>query len=290
LAYIFSGNEIFFKLDGGFLMKKLPLFGLLLLLGAIFVVTGCGPSPTTSPSTTTVSAIPPVPVEIISVAGPMPQYIDGKPVYNPGGPVVEITLKNVTGVPFVSLNATLKTNRDYYCTFDVTVEKPWLPGQVISARQGLIGGGFSDNVYYPLTINAILQNGDFFHYSKQVIITPPTTTAQEPVALVSIGTIPPMNPGGPTIEIVLKNVSAEPVLSLTASLGINRAGPSAPITYSFNVTSTDPLQPGKTVSSKLNIIGGGFDTEASYPLTINGTLLSGQAFGFTLQVKISAPE
>jgi hypothetical protein len=159
-------------------MKKLLILGALFILGAIPAAAGCSTSPatissTTVPSTPSVSAIPPVPVEIISVVGPVPQYIDGKPMFNPGGPVVEITLKNVTGVPFVSLNATLKTNREFSYTFNVTSEKLVLPGQVISARQALIGGGFSDNVFYPLTIYAILQNGDFFNYSKQVIITSP---------------------------------------------------------------------------------------------------------------------
>ena len=154
-------------------MKKLSLIGLLLTLGAVLAVTGCGRATTSLPSTTTISAIPPVPVEIISVVGPVPQYIDGKAMYNPGGPVVEITLKNVTTVPYISLNATLKVNREYECTFSVTTEKPLLPGQVISARMGLIGGGFSDNVSYPLTINVTLQNGDFFNYSKQVKITAP---------------------------------------------------------------------------------------------------------------------
>jgi hypothetical protein len=117
-----------------------------------------------------------------------------------------------------------------------------------------------------------------------------TATALEPVAAVSvIGPIPPYTPGGPNIEITLKNVSTEPIVSLTAILGIVRAGPSVPFTYSFNVTSAAPLQAGKTVSARQILIGGGFDSEVSYPLSINGTLQSGKAFSYTKQVKITAP-
>jgi hypothetical protein len=37
----------------------------------------------------------------------------------------------------------------------------------------LIGGGFSDSLEYPLTINGTLQNGATFAYTEQVMIKPP---------------------------------------------------------------------------------------------------------------------
>jgi hypothetical protein len=121
----------------------------------------------------------------------------------------------------------------------------------------------------------------------------PTTTlppGQEPVEVVSvIGPMLPINPGGPTIEITLKNVSAENIVSLKATLGIGGTGPGLPPTYFFNISSAAPFEPGKTVSSKLNIIGGGFSDNINYPLMINGTLQNGTGFAYTKQVLITAP-
>jgi hypothetical protein len=120
-----------------------------------------------------------------------------------------------------------------------------------------------------------------------------TTTlppGQEPVEVVSVtGPIPPINPGGPTIEITLKNISTENVIYLTGSLGINRSGPSSPFTFSFDLTSANPLKPGKTVSLRQNFIGGGFSDTITYPLTINGTLQNGIVFNYTKQVLIVPP-
>jgi len=111
-----------------------------------------------------------------------------------------------------------------------------------------------------------------------------------PVIVVSVmGPLPPINPGGPVIEVTLKNVSSENVISLTAGLGITRVGPSGPFIYNFNVSSTAPLQPGKTVSTRQGLIAGGFDSATYYPLSINGTLQGGGIFSYTEQVKITAP-
>jgi hypothetical protein len=114
---------------------------------------------------------------------------------------------------------------------------------------------------------------------------------QEPVSIVSvIGPIPPYNPGGPVVEITLKNVSVAPVIVLTAGLGINRAGPSnTPFNFSFQVTSDNPLSPGKSISARQTLIGGGFSDGVLYPLTINGTLQSGAGFAYTKQVLIEPP-
>jgi hypothetical protein len=154
-----------------------------------------------------------------------------------------------------------------------------------------------------LVITTVLALGVLFIFPVSGCGTAPSTTAtttqpqptstlppgQEPVEIVSVvGPIPPINPGGPTIEITLKNVSAENIVSLKAIIGIGGAGPGLPPTYFFNVSSTAPLEPGKTVSSKLNIIGGGFSSDQYYPLSINGTLQIGKTFGYTVQVKITS--
>lgn len=115
---------------------------------------------------------------------------------------------------------------------------------------------------------------------------------QEPLAVVSvIGPIPPYNPGGPVIEITLKNVSVEPVISLITGLGIDRAGPPnmPPFTFTFKVTPGNPLLPGNTTSTTQTLIGGGFSDNVTYPLTINGTLQNGTSVVYAKQVKITPP-
>jgi hypothetical protein len=118
-----------------------------------------------------------------------------------------------------------------------------------------------------------------------------SATGQQPVEVVSVlGPIPPFNPGGPVVEITMKNVSSEPVVSLKASLGITRAGPSnKPFTFNFEVSSSNPLLPGKTISTKLTLIGGGFSDNVSYPLIIEGNLKSGTEYSYTKQVRIESP-
>jgi hypothetical protein len=106
------------------------------------------------------------PIEILSVIGPL------QPI-NPGGPIVEITLKNLAVEPIVALTATLELSRSFDSDFNVTPSNPVLPNKSISARLTLIGGGFSDNLSYPLTIDGAFQNGATFVYNKQVQIVEP---------------------------------------------------------------------------------------------------------------------
>jgi hypothetical protein len=118
-----------------------------------------------------------------------------------------------------------------------------------------------------------------------------TPTSQQPVEVVSVsGPLPPINPGGPPVEVTLKNVSSEPVISLTASLGITRAGPSnTPFIFNFDVISSNPLLPSSSISSRLTLIGGSFSDNVSYPLKIEGKLKSGATFAYTVQVQIESP-
>jgi hypothetical protein len=113
-------------------------------------------------------------------------------------------------------------------------------------------------------------------------------TSQKPIEVVSVsGPLPPINPGGPIVQVTLKNVSSEPVVSLTAGLGISRAGPTnTPFIFNFDVTSSIPLLSGANVSSKLTLIGGSFADNVSYPLVIGGKLQSGATFSYTEQVEI----
>jgi len=124
------------------------------------------------------------PIEIVSVLGPI-----GPP--NPGGPGVKITLKNVGLEPVISLTATLEGELDTSFDFtfdDVTLLHPLQPDRSTSATRILIpGGGFSDNVSYPLTINATLQNGTNFVYTKLVQIVEPPLIPIWGWAVIAIG-------------------------------------------------------------------------------------------------------
>jgi hypothetical protein len=107
------------------------------------------------------------PIEITSVLGPI-----GLP--NPAGPIVEITLKNVGVEPVISLAVTLKLDRSFDFTFNVTPSNPLRPDGSTSDTRCLIGGGFTaGNVSYPLKIDAVLQNGSEFVYTKLVQIEAP---------------------------------------------------------------------------------------------------------------------
>lgn len=118
-----------------------------------------------------------------------------------------------------------------------------------------------------------------------------TPTGQQPIQVVSVsGPLPPINPGGPPVQVTLKNVSGQPVVSLTASLGINRAGPSSePFIFNFDVTPSKPLLPASSISGRLTLIGGSFADNVSYPLKIEGKLQSGATFAYTEQVQIVKP-
>ena len=127
------------------------------------------------------------PIEIVSVLGPIPPF-------TPGGPAVKITLKNVGVEPVISLAAILELSESFYSTFyftfdDVSPAHPLQPNRSTSDRFFLIGpgGGFSSNVSYPLTINATLQNGATFVYTKLVQIVEPPLIPIWVWAVIAIG-------------------------------------------------------------------------------------------------------
>ncbi len=103
-------------------------------------------------------------VEIVSVKGPL------EPI-NPGGPVVGITLKNISNENIVSLNATLKLSMEFSFEFDVSNSNPLLPDNTIYAERILINGGFADDISYPLEISGTFQDGTTFIFTEQVMIT-----------------------------------------------------------------------------------------------------------------------
>ena len=157
--------------------KKLGRNKVLLLWAAFMLIallTACSSAPITSPSkttsATTLSSTPTnqQPIEVVSLTGPLP------PV-NPGGPNVEIILKNISTEPIVTLNVTLELNKPFNFVFDVSLPVPVLPGKTISTEQTLISGGFSESTLYPLRISGTFRNGSTFDYVKQIQIMPSPT-------------------------------------------------------------------------------------------------------------------
>jgi hypothetical protein len=112
----------------------------------------------------------------------------------------------------------------------------------------------------------------------------------EPIEIVSVlGPIPPFTPGGPIVEITLKNVAVEPAIWLTANLEVDTAfGKSVDFTFD-DVSPSNPLQPNASTSDRLCLIGGGFSSDVSYPLTINATFRNGAKFVYTKLVQIVYP-
>jgi hypothetical protein len=99
-----------------------------------------------------------------------------------------------------------------------------------------------------------------------------------------LGPVRPFTLLGPVVEITLKNVGVEPVISLNATLDLGR-----PLDFIFNVTPANPLQPNKSTSARLCLIAGGFGTNVPYPLTINATLQNGDKFVYRKLVQIAQP-
>jgi hypothetical protein len=105
--------------------------------------------------------------------------------------------------------------------------------------------------------------------------------------------MPPFHPAtfdtgeGWTAEITLKNVSGEPVISLSAMLIIKHTGGSYTPNFAFDTTSSNPLMPGKIINSKGLLYSTSGDV--SYFLYVTGTLENGTAFGYTKPVQLTAP-
>jgi len=91
-------------------------------------------------------------------------------------------------------------------------------------------------------------------------------TSNQIVNVVAIKSVPPVNPGGPAVQLTLRNAGMLPITNLKAILEIN-----ANYTFDFeNVTPSTPLLPGNTASDTKILIGAGFRNELAYSLIISG--------------------
>lgn len=108
----------------------------------------------------------PDPVSVVSVKAVGPT--------NPAGPSVEIVLKNTGTEAVVSLKAGLQLEGDKKFKYDfpaVSSDTPLQPGDTVSQTLNLIGpAGYSDESWYPLTIDMIFENDITLAYLKLVQI------------------------------------------------------------------------------------------------------------------------
>lgn len=142
------------------------------------------PSPTSSVLPTPTPAATPSPVNAGSLTVVSVNILQP---YNPGGPTVEVTLKNNATTPVTSLQAVLSlSGRNYTYDFSgISSSNPLLPNQYASQTQTLLNAGFNSNQTYPLEITGTLQNGTSINYTAPVTIT----QSSQPVAYGGNGTL-----------------------------------------------------------------------------------------------------
>ena len=129
-----------------------------------------------------------------------------------------------------------------------------------------------------------------------VAISCTATSEKNIIEVISVtGPVPPYTPGGPTIKIVLKNVSTRPVISLTAELEIPRNTTlpfdhDVSLQFNYDVSEQNPMMPGESSSATSILIGPkGFDNNVMYSLKVHGSLKDEQTFNYTTETEIMPP-
>jgi hypothetical protein len=121
-----------------------------------------------------------------------------------------------------------------------------------------------------------------------IITTLRTTTQGEFIHINSVS-IPQetglINPGGPVVRIKLKSKAIEPIISLTVTLAHNGGLGFGSTVFLFEVSPSNPLMPGESITDTRIVIGGGISGQP-YPIEIKGILQSGKTFSFTQYVDV----
>ena len=115
-----------------------------------------------------------------------------------------------------------------------------------------------------------------------------TPAGVSPVEVVSVlGPIPPFNPGGPTVNVTLRNTGIAPITSLNATLSfVNPSGVSTPHLFVFGAAPSNPFWPSETIQATSTLIGASLDSSLEYPLTIKGTFVNGTQFSSAYEVNV----
>jgi hypothetical protein len=117
------------------------------------------------------------------------------------------------------------------------------------------------------------------HFTVTETVTTTTTSPIEnpPVAVQSIDKTADRGQT-PTVQIVLRNMSAESIISLHAVL--EEFAPED-YNFSFDVTAVKPLTPGSVSLAARELFQGQFGAGIPYDLIISGMYQSGKTFSFT---------
>ena len=109
-----------------------------------------------------------------------------------------------------------------------------------------------------------------------VIAFPPVGAPQSPVVVSSLGIPPqPLNPGGPRLNLTVRDVGADPIVQLAATLYLQ-----PPFVIEFlNITPSSPLLLGQVASSSEIMVGPWvYSCGSSYLLEFQGTYSGGATF------------
>ena len=106
-----------------------------------------------------------------------------------------------------------------------------------------------------------------------------------PVLVHSVTLVPPYTPAGPTIQVKL-SVEQAPITNLTAVLSLD--GKNQTFEF-FGVSASSPLLQGQLASQTETVVGPvSVDTNATYPMTIEGSFQDGQTFSYPVTVQVQA--
>jgi hypothetical protein len=144
--------------------------------------------------------------------------------------------------------------------------------------------------YHVADINVDAETGIIESKGASIVRLGPMPTealSEQPIEVISmLRHIPnPPNPGGPTIELILKNLSAKTVVSLSVLLGI-KYSINIPFEIFFDVSASNPLTSGKTISGRRFLAGAGYEDGQYYPVFISGTFQDGLIFSYTQYVQV----
>jgi hypothetical protein len=86
-------------------------------------------------------------------------------------------------------------------------------------------------------------------------------------------------PGGGMVEIVVKNISSQIIVSLVVMF-YEPLEANSPWSFNFEVSPLKPLSPNLTISKQNFLIGSGWGPQEAYFLTVSGAYDDGSIFAF----------
>jgi hypothetical protein len=129
------------------------------------------------------------------------------------------------------------------------------------------------------TITITTQSTETVTSTITIISTQPVLTGLLKVVSITEPPVSP-NPAGGTLYISLMNISNETITSLFVTLN----GFIVP----FDVSNSNPLLPGQTITGSHLLLSTGFIFNYSYPLSLKGTTQSGALFDDTVIAQVKS--